>query len=112
MLVGGGADPCAGATGEGRIFAIDYLTGEPALARVPGAEPLLQGSDVQKKNVSGKTVAFGLPTPSSLSFGARGSVVLVVAFSGKATTGSSQFLVWELPPFPTRTQTLFWEELF
>jgi Tfp pilus tip-associated adhesin PilY1 len=105
-------NPCSDVSGVGRIFAVDYLTGQPALARIPGAEPLIEGSQAQKALASGKTVATGMPTPSQLSFGARGSVVLVVAFSGSASVGSSQFLVWELPPFPTRTQTLFWEEVF
>ena len=106
------SNPCVGRTGVGRIFAVDYLTGEPALARIPGAQSLIEGSDEQKKLASGRTVAYGMPTPAQLSFGARGSVVFVVAFSGSASAGSSQFLVWELPPFPSRTQTLFWEEVF
>ncbi|MEE9252357.1 MAG: hypothetical protein V3U74_03280, partial [Thermodesulfobacteriota bacterium] len=105
-------NPCEEVSGKGRIFAIDYLTGEPALSRVPGATSMLEGSDDEIKLASGRDVAEGMPTPAQLSFGARGSVVLVVAFSGSASKGSSQFLVWELPPFPTRTQTLFWEEVF
>ncbi len=91
---------------------MDYLSGEPALARIPGAQNLIQGSASQKALASGREVAEGMPTPAQLTFGARGSVVLTIAFTGSATAVGSQFLVWELPPFPTRTQTLFWEELF
>ncbi|GBD38922.1 Type IV pilus biogenesis factor PilY1 [bacterium HR37] len=109
--IGGSEDPCTSSAGVGRVFAIDYLTGEPALARVPGAKKLIQGNDSEKENAAGRTVAEGMPTPAQLTFGARGSVVLTMAFTGSAATGGSQFLVWELPPFPTRTQTLFWEEM-
>jgi hypothetical protein len=52
-----------------------------------------------------------MPTPAQLTFGARGSVLMSVAFTGGPVAGGSQFIVWELPPLPTRTQTLFWEEL-
>ncbi|HEX3036938.1 MAG TPA: PilC/PilY family type IV pilus protein [Thermodesulfobacteriota bacterium] len=105
-------NPCVGGTGFGRIFALDYLSGQPALLRIPGAQGLLEGqSDTQKTLAAGITVAQGMPTPAQLTFGARGSVVLTVAFTGSAATGGSQFLIWELPPFPSRTQTLFWEEI-
>jgi hypothetical protein len=102
---------CAGGAGEGRLFALDYLSGEPALARVPGAESLLGGDANQQEATAGKTVAFGMPTPAQLTFGARGSVIMTVAFSGSAASGGANFLVLELPQLPTRTQTLFWEEL-
>jgi type IV pilus assembly protein PilY1 len=104
-------DPCAEGAGVGRIFALDYLSGEPAMARIPGAENILQGSSAQQQSAAGLTVAQGMPTPAQLTFGARGSVVLTVAFSGSSTVGGAQFLVMELPPFPARTQTLFWEEI-
>lgn len=103
--------PCESGIGEGRVFALDYLTGEPSLARVPGTSNLLSGSDTQKEATAGKTVAEGMPTPAQLTFGARGSVIMTVAFSGSATAGGANFLVMELPQIPTRTQTLFWEEL-
>jgi hypothetical protein len=103
---------CTAGTGEGRVFALDYLSGEPALVRVPGAQGLLSGSDIQKQATSGKTVGPGMPTPTQLTFGARGSVIMTVAFSGSAEAGGGvNFLVLELPQLPTRTQTLFWEEL-
>lgn len=105
------SDPCTESTGVGRIFALDYLSGEPAMARIPGAENIVQGSSAQKQTAAGLTVAQGMPTPAQLTFGARGSVVLTVAFSGSSTVGGAQFLVMELPPFPARTQTLFWEEI-
>jgi Tfp pilus tip-associated adhesin PilY1 len=108
---GTSTNPCLASTGVGRVFALDYLTGEPALSRVPGAKNLLQGSESEKELVAGRTVAEGMPTPAQLTFGARGSVILTLAFSGSASTGGAQFLVWELPPFPARTQTLFWEEI-
>ncbi len=104
-------DPCSESTGVGRIFALDYLSGEPAMARIPGAENIIQGSSSQQQAAAGLTVAQGMPTPAQLTFGARGSVVLTVAFSGSSTVGGAQFLVMELPPFPARTQTLFWEEI-
>jgi type IV pilus assembly protein PilY1 len=104
-------DPCAEGAGVGRIFALDYLSGEPAMARIPGAENILQGSSAQQQSAAGLTVAQGMPTPAQLTFGARGAVVLTVAFSGSSTVGGAQFLVMELPPFPARTQTLFWEEI-
>lgn len=102
---------CSESTGVGRVFALDYLSGEPALVRIPGAQNVIQGSSSQQGQASGRTVAQGMPTPAQLTFGARGTVVLTVAFTGSASTGGSQFLVWELPPFPARTQTLFWEEI-
>lgn len=102
---------CAQSTGVGNIFALDYLSGQPALVRIPGAKNLIQGSSTQQNAAAGRTVAQGMPTPAQLTFGARGSVVLTVAFTGNSTTGGSQFLVWQLPPFPTRTQTLFWEQI-
>ncbi len=105
-------NPCTQSTGVGNVFAIDYISGQPALARIPGATKLIQGSSSQQLQASGLTVAQGMPTPARLTFGARGSLVLTVAFSGNSTTGGSQFLVWQLPPFPTRTQTLFWEQIF
>jgi Tfp pilus tip-associated adhesin PilY1 len=102
---------CAESTGVGRVFALDYLSGVPALVRIPGAQNVIQGSSSQQTQASGRTVAQGMPTPAQLTFGGRGSVVLTVAFTGSASTGGSQFLVWQLPPFPARTQTLFWEEI-
>jgi hypothetical protein len=105
------ANVCAAGAGEGRLFALDYLSGEPALARVPGAESLLGGDANQQAATAGKTVAFGMPTPAQLTFGARGSVIMTVAFSGSAAAGGANFLVLELPQLATRTQTLFWEEL-
>jgi len=106
-------DPCSGGTGFGRIFAIDFITGSAALARIPGVKDsdILRGSDSQKSVASGVTVAEGMPTPAQLTFGARGSVLMSVAFTGGPVAGGSQFIVWELPPLPTRTQTLFWEEI-
>src|SRR3990170_1352302 len=38
-------NPCSGGIGNGRVFALDYLTGEPALALIPGAQSLIQGSE-------------------------------------------------------------------
>ncbi|MGQ0793623.1 MAG: pilus assembly protein [Deltaproteobacteria bacterium] len=104
------ANPCSSGTGFGRVFALDYLTGQAALIRVPGSRDLLQGTNTQKSQAVGITVAEGMPTPAQLTFGARGSVVMTVAFTGSASAGGSQFLVWELPPLPARNQSLFWEE--
>lgn len=106
-------DPCTGGTGRGRIFALDFITGASALARIPGVKDseILKGSSAQKELAAGATVAHGMPTPAQLTFGARGSVLMSVAFTGGPVAGGSQFIVWELPPLPTRTQTLFWEEI-
>ena len=106
-------DPCSGGTGFGRIFALDFITGAAALARIPGVteSDILKGTDAQKSLAAGVTVAEGMPTPAQLTFGARGSVLMSVAFTGGPVAGGSQFIVWELPPLPTRTQTLFWEEI-
>lgn len=107
------SDPCSGGTGLGRIFAIDFITGSAALSRIPGVREsdILKGSSAQQGLAAGSTVAEGMPTPAQLTFGARGSVLMSVAFTGGPVAGGSQFIVWELPPLPTRTQTLFWEEL-
>lgn len=107
------SDPCSGGTGFGRIFALDFITGSAALARIPGVKEsdILKGTDAQNTLAAGVTVAEGMPTPAQLTFGARGSVLMSVAFTGGPVEGGSQFIVWELPPLPTRTQTLFWEEI-
>ena len=109
----GSGDPCTSGTGLGRIFALDFITGAAALSRIPGVaqSDILQGTAAQKSLAGGATVAEGMPTPAQLTFGARGSVLMSVAFTGGPVAGGSQFIVWELPPLPTRTQTLFWEEL-
>ena len=106
-------DPCTAGVGVGRVFALDYITGGGALIRVPGASDsgILKGDSDQNQLAAGVTAAEGMPTPAQLTFGARGSVLMSVAFTGGPSAGGSQFLVWELPPFPTKTQTLFWEEL-
>lgn len=106
-------DPCSGGTGFGRIFALDFITGSAALSRIPGVKEsdILKGSSAQQSVAAGVTVAEGMPTPAQLTFGARGSVLMSVAFTGGPVAGGSQFIVWELPPLPTRTQTLFWEEI-
>ncbi len=107
------SNPCSGGTGLGRIFALDFITGIAALSRIPGVKDsdILKGSTAQQGLAAGATVAEGMPTPAQLTFGARGSVLMSVAFTGGPVAGGSQFIVWELPPLPTRTQTLFWEEL-
>ena len=109
----GAGNPCTSGTGLGRIFALDFITGVSALSRIPGVtqSDILKGTSAQKSVAAGSTVAEGMPTPAQLTFGARGSVLMSVAFTGGPVQGGSQFIVWELPPLPTRTQTLFWEEL-
>jgi len=112
-------NPCASVRGEGRVFSLDFLTGEPALARIPGAKPLLEDrgvSDSELESIVGLTAAEGVPAPAQLTFGSRGSVLVTIAFSGGpgdtgGEFGGGTFLVWELPPFATRTQTLYWEEI-
>jgi len=74
---------CSIGPGVGRIFVLDYLTGRPALARLPGSHGLLAGqSDSQKAAAAGRTVGVGKPTPASLSSGEGGSLVMTIAFSG------------------------------
>lgn len=107
------SDPCTSGTGLGRIFALDFITGSASLSRIPGVRnsDILKGTSAQQNVAAGSTVAEGMPTPAQLTFGARGSVLMSVAFTGGPVAGGSQFIVWELPPLPTRTQTLFWEEV-
>ncbi len=105
-------NPCSGGIGNGRVFALDYLTGEPALARIPGAQSLIQGSTGEQAQAAGLTAASGMPTPAQLTFGPSGNVVFSVAFSGSAALGGSSFLVWEFARLPSNTSTHFWEEIF
>jgi len=105
-------DPCSGGLGEGRVFALDYLTGEPALARIPGALGLIQGNASEQALSAGLTAAEGMPTPPQLTFGPSGNVVFTVAFTGSAALGGSSFLVWEFARLPSNTSTHFWEEIF
>jgi hypothetical protein len=105
---------CFSGPGVGRIFVLDYLTGRPALARIPGSEGLLAGqSDSEKAAAAGRNVGAGKPTPASLTFGKGGSLVMTVAFSGASSgdSGGAQFLVLEIADFPQRTQTLYWQEI-
>jgi hypothetical protein len=103
---------CSVGAGVGRIFALDFLTGTPALARLPGSDAILSGTDAQKSAAAGKNVGEGIPTPAQLTFGDRGSLVMTIAFSGSGdSTGGSQYLVIEIADFPQRTQTVYWEEL-
>lgn len=105
-------NPCETTSGEGRIFAVDYLSGEAAISRVPGAAKILadrfnvtgQGAE----SVSGIGLAEGMPTESSLTT-SRNSVIITSAISGP---GGTQFLIIEGPSFPSDTQTLYWKELF
>jgi len=105
-------NPCSGGIGNGRVFALDYLTGEPALFRIPGAQSLIQGSTSEQAQAAGLTAASGMPTPAQLTFGPSGNVVFSVAFSGSAALGGSSFLVWEFARLPANTSTHFWEEIF
>lgn len=105
-------NPCSGGIGNGRVFALDYLTGESALARIPGAQSLILGSESEQAQTAGLTVASGMPTPAQLTFGPSGNVVFTLAFSGSAALGGSSFLVWEFARLPANTSTHFWEEIF
>ena len=93
--------------GSGRLFGIDFISGLPALGRIPGASALIS----DPTTVSGAFVGEGIPSPARLTFGSTGSVIMSVAFSGSGVSGGSTFLVVELGSFPAVTQTLFWEEL-
>ena len=97
------SDPCASSGGSGRVFAIDFLTAEPALSRI---------LEVTDAAAAGKEIAKGLPTPARITYGARGAVLAIQAFSGGPGAGSGQFIIVELPAFPVRTQTLYWREIF
>ena len=54
-------NPCIPSFGKGRLFALDYLTGQPALNRIPGAQQsILDGeSDSTAANIAGANVAEG-----------------------------------------------------
>ncbi len=105
-------NPCSGGIGNGRVFALNYLTGQPALFRIPGAQAFIQGSASEQAQAAGLTVAEGMPTPAQLTFGPSGNVVFTLAFTGSAALGGSTFLVWEFARLPANTSTLFWEEIF
>ncbi|MFI5323769.1 MAG: pilus assembly protein [Thermodesulfobacteriota bacterium] len=107
------SNPCTSGTGFGQIYALDFIAGSAALTRIPGVynSNILKGTTQQNVAAAGVTVAQGMPTPAQLTFGTGGSVLMSVAFTGGPVAGGSQFIVWELPPLPTRTQTLFWEEV-
>lgn len=104
-------NPCIASFGDGRLFAIDYLTGESALNRIPGAQQSILDGVSSPEDIAGAKVAEGLPTTANLAFGTQGSAVLTVAFSGSPGSGGAQFLIWETPQKPAVTQTVFWEEI-
>ncbi|MGI9534380.1 MAG: hypothetical protein ACR2NW_05480, partial [Thermodesulfobacteriota bacterium] len=106
-------NPCTAAFGEGRLFALDFLTGDPAIVRIPGIDgDLLKDLDAaDSAATAGLKAAEGIPSAANITFGTRGSAILTVAFSGSPATGGAQFYVLELPPTPARSQTLFWEEI-
>ncbi len=105
----GGDDASCTSSGTGRIFALDYLSGEPALARVSGARESILSSE--KNLIAGKNIAQGLAAVPRLIQGGRGSPTLTLAFSGSLSAGGPQYVVWGLPPFPG-TQLLYWKEIF
>ena len=104
-------NPCIASFGDGRLFALDYLTGQPALNNIPGAQESILGSVASPETIAGAKVAEGLPTSANLAFGTQGSAVLTVAFSGSPGSGGAQFLIWETPQRPATTQTVFWQEI-
>ena len=104
-------NPCLADLGLGRVFALDYLTGEPAFSRIPGAQKFLEETS-NAQDIAGVNAGQGMPTPSQLTFGTRGSILFSVAFGGAGEgTESASYLILELTPIPSRTQTFFWEEV-
>ncbi|MGH7885028.1 MAG: pilus assembly protein, partial [Thermodesulfobacteriota bacterium] len=103
----GEENPCEPAPGQGRIFALDFVTGAPAFARIPGSNVFLD-ENIDNSLVAGVSAGKGVPTVPQLTFGKRGSVIATIALSGE---GGAEFLIINLGFFPTRTQTLFWEEI-
>ena len=102
----GAVNLCTGGLGTGRIFALDFITGAPALFRIPGALSL-----ISSKDVAGIRGGEGMPTPAQISFSEKGNVSLSIAFSGSGTSGGAQFHIWELARLPSQSQLVYWEEI-
>lgn len=102
----GEIEECSAGLGQGRIFGIDFITGQAALGTVPGAEGVLGGA-----NAAGIEGGEGMPTPPQLTYTSTGTVTMSLAFSGSGVVGGAQFLIWELPRLPSNTQSLYWEEV-
>jgi len=98
--------PCRNTFGNTRVFALDYITGQPKLHRIAGAKAI-------EPNISESTA--GIEISTGISSGATltstsNSVVLSFSTSGSPDEGGVVYAVFEMPR-PNQTQTLFWEEV-
>ena len=97
---------CEFAPGNTRVFALDYITGQPKLHRIAGAKAV-------NNNISNSTAGIeifeGLSSGATLS-STPNSVVLSFSTSGSSQGGGAGYAEWEMP-LANQTQTLFWEEV-
>ncbi len=97
--------PCRPAFGDTRVFALDFVTGTPALSRIRGA--VAANSNIND-NSAGLQLSQGISSGTTLTYGSENSVILTISTSGNEDGAS--FIVWEVP-LAVQTQTLFWEEI-
>ncbi len=97
--------PCTPAFGDTRVFALDFVTGAPALSRIRGA--VAANSNISSSS-AGLQLSQGISSGTTLTFGSENSVILTISTSGNEEGAS--FIVWEVP-IAVQTQTLFWEEV-
>jgi len=88
---------CESNEGEGRVYAIDYLTGQGMLRRLIAGKPA---------NSAGQTLAKGIPSAPSLS-SSRNITTLAVTISGAS---GANFLVYNVP-IGQQSNTVFWQEI-
>lgn len=97
--------PCKPAFGNTRVFAIDFLTGQPALHRIPGAKA---AESTISETTAGLELSAGISSGAVLTYGSENSVILSISTTGDED--GAGFIVWE-NTIPSQTQTLFWEEV-
>jgi len=97
--------PCRTAFGDTRVFALDFVTGIPALSRIRGA---VAANNNINSSSAGLQLSQGISSGTTLTYGSESSVILTISSSGNEDGAS--FIVWEVP-IAVQTQTLFWEEV-
>ena len=97
---------CKFAPGNTRVFALDYITGQPKVHRIAGAKAV-------NNNISNSTAGIeifeGISSGATLS-STPNSVVLSFSTTGSSENGGAGYAEWEMP-LANQTQTLFWEEV-
>lgn len=97
--------PCRPAFGDTRVFALDFVTGAPALSRIRGA---VEANPNITESSTGLQLSQGISSGTTLTHGSENSVILTISTSGNED--GANFIVWDVP-LTVRTQTLFWEEI-